>query len=447
MPTTSWSDLRQEIVRPFGVVTGTTSANLTNNTSLVDEDLTDLYPSDDYFNNNWFVIVTSNNNDGEYRRITDYAQSSGTLTVSKAWPSSSDSSTSTFELMTVPPPDVQAAYNEARKIVFPDIAMVRDTETIVTGPNQHTYTLPSTIRRVDRVYTGNRRSADSSNNLLLNGDFEDWDADQLTPGSQNNWTLAGSGSTFNKEADTSDPSNYMVLSKSNSGRLAVPVSTVVTLLQTYNSASSNYTAVATEGQECNLSAWVYCNTASRVSLYIGSALSATHGGTGWEYMKGSADLGATATSIAVGLSVSSGAAIPVFVDEIWMTLGQSEMMDVPYNEIRNWQHVPSVAGASDGGVIRFEQILPEKRRLRIVGRDYLSSVSADSDTVEVDGELLAPLYDMTRSLIAKRMAGANPTSYWTGMADSYEESYMRAVIGGIGKRIKAPPVAVPRITF
>ena len=61
MPTTTWSALRQEIVRPFGLVTGTTSANLTNNTSLVDDDLTDLYPSDDYFKPNVgaiFLITT-----------------------------------------------------------------------------------------------------------------------------------------------------------------------------------------------------------------------------------------------------------------------------------------------------------------------------------------------------------------------------------------------------
>ena len=91
MPTTTWSTMRQEIVRPLGLVTGTTSANLAANTSLVDEDLTDLYPTDDYFNDSWFVIVTSNNNNGEYRRVTDYAQSGGTITVSKAWPSGSDS--------------------------------------------------------------------------------------------------------------------------------------------------------------------------------------------------------------------------------------------------------------------------------------------------------------------------------------------------------------------
>ncbi len=103
MPTTTWETMRQDIVRPLGLVTGTTSANLAANTSLVDEDLEDLYPSDDYFNNNWFVIVTSNNNINEYRRIVNYDGTNGTITVSKAWISGSDSSTSTYELMPVPP--------------------------------------------------------------------------------------------------------------------------------------------------------------------------------------------------------------------------------------------------------------------------------------------------------------------------------------------------------
>ena len=151
MPTSTWEQIRQDIVRPFGLVTGTTSANLAANTSLVDEDLTDLYSTNDYFNDNWFVLVTSNNNANEYRRITDYVQSSGTITVSKAWPSGSDSSTSTYELMTVHPDAVQRAYNRARQIVWPHIGIVRDVETVVTGQRQFTYTIPSTIRRLNRV--------------------------------------------------------------------------------------------------------------------------------------------------------------------------------------------------------------------------------------------------------------------------------------------------------
>ena len=443
MPTTTFSTMRQDILRPMGLVTGTVSTNLSSgNASLIDTLLTRRFSVNDYFNNRWFAHITSQANDGQIRRITDYVGSSGTITVAGANWSNDPSNAATYELSAVDPSDVLSLYNEAREQVFPDISLVRDLETIITGNRQHTYTLPSTMRRIDRVYLGNRRTAESGDNLLLNGDFEDW----ASTTSCDNWAISGSGASVNQEAQTTNPENYGVLYGDNSARILVPSSVVTTLLQTYNSASSSYTAVATEGQECNLAAWVYCTTASRVSLYIGSALTATHSGTGWELLKGSANLSATATSIVVGISVSSGAAIPVFVDEIWMILGQSEMSDVPYTELRNWEHVPPVAGADDGGVLRFSEILPDKKRIRIVGRDILSSVSADSDTIEIDGELLHPLYDKVRQLVSLRMAGADPTSNWAEMARQYEESYVRAVEGNLVK-VKSPPVAVPRMVF
>ena len=435
--------MRQDILRPLGLITSsTTTTALTTSKVVVDTKLTDRFPVDDYFNNQWFVHITSGNDAGKIRRVTDYAQSTGTLTHLGANYAGGDSPS--FELTPLDPTEVQNLYNEAREIVYPEISMVRDLETIITGNRQHTYTLPSTIRKVDRVYLGNRRNANSGDNLLLNGDFEDWDSDSLSPGSQNNWTLAGSGSTFNKEAETFYPKNYAVLHGNNSGRLAV-AGTNTTLVQTFTPASSSYTTLPTEGQEVNLSAWVYCNTASRVKLYIETAVGSFHGGTGWELMKASATLAHNATTAVVGVHVTASN-VAAYIDEIWMTIGQSEMTDVPYNELRNWNHVPPVAGASDGGVLRFEEILPSKHRIRVVGRDLLSSVSSDSDTVEIDGDLLHPLYDKVRQLIALRMATSNPTSNWAEMARQYESSYMRAIEGDL-IRVNAPLVAVPRMVF
>ena len=450
MPTTTWATMRQDILRPLGLITGSTTTNISDSNLLVkDTKISQRFPVDDYFNNRWFMQLTgsSTSNQNSTRRVLDYAQTSGTFTCAGAsgnnWPAS-ESGSITYELSTFHPDDVKDAYNEARELVFPDISMVRDIETIVTGLNQYTYTLPSTIRRVDRVYRGNRRNADSGDNLLLNGDFEDWDADQLTPGSQNNWTLAGSGATFNKEAQTTNPENYAVLHGNNSGRLAV-ASADTTLLQTFTPASSSYTTLPTEGQEVNLSAWVYCNTADRVKLYIGAAVGDFHGGTGWELMKASADLAHDATTAVVGVHVTASN-VAAYIDEIWMTLGQSEMIDVPYNELRNWDHVPPAAGASNGGVIRFQETLPDKYRIRIVGRDLLTAASTDAGTVEIDGELLHPVYDKTRQLLCLRMAAGNPDSNWTEMARQFEASYVRAVEGDLVK-IKTPPVAVPRMVF
>ena len=131
-----------------------------------------------------------------------------------------------------------------------------------------------------------------------------------------------------------------------------------------------------------------------------------------------------------------------------MTLGQSEISDVPYGELRNWEHVPPVAGASNGGILYFQETLRSKSRIRVVGRDMLSAVSGESSTVEVDGDLIQPLYDKVRQLVALRMASGNisPNSNWIEMARQYEESYVLAVEGNLVK-VKAPPVAIPRMVF
>ena len=440
MPTTTWATMRQDILRPLGLIATSTTTNITTNQNVDSTHLTDRFPVDDYFNNRWFIHITSGNNIGKIRRITDFQLANHRIVVTGAV-LSSESGSVNFERSTFLPDDVKDAYNEAREIVFPDIATVVDIETIITGENQYTYTLPSTIRRVDRVYRGNRRNADSNNNLLLNADFEDWSSAT----SCDNWTLSGSGASFNQEAQTSNPENYLVLHGDNSGRLAVAGANT-TLLQTFTPSSSSYTTLPTEGQEVNLAAWVYCNIASRVKLYIGSAaVGSFHGGTGWEYMKASETLDHNATTAVVGFHVTASN-VAVYVDEIWMTMGQSEIMDVPYNELRNWDHVPPASGASDGGVIRFQEYIPDKYRIRIVGRNILTAASADTDTIEVDGELLHPLYDKTRQLLCLRMAAGNPDNRWTEMARQFEESYIRSVEGNLVK-VKSPPVAVPRMVF
>ena len=445
MPTTTWETMRQDIVRPLGLVTGTTTTNVAANTSLIDTNLTELYSSDDYFNTNWYAIVTSNNRDGQYRRITDYAQSSGTLTVSLAWGAGTDGANSTYELMTVPPNKVMEWYNRSRQEVWPHIGIVRDVETIVTGTRQFTYEIPSTIRRVNRVYLGERyESQNDSENLLLNGSFEDWSSATAA----DNWSVTGGGASMNQEEQTTSPTNYAILSGNNSLRLLVPGSTAVTLVQTFNSASSSYTAVATEGMEANLSAWVYCNTASRVYLTIdGDVDSTAHGGTGWELMTASNNLDATDTSTVVGISVSSGAAIPVFVDEVFLTIGQSGPLDRPYSPITNWDVIPPAAGASTGGTLRFTGKVPSHHRLRIVGSDMLTAATSDASTVEIDGDLLEPLYNKIRQRLCDERAAGNAESYWFTMARQFEAEYNRAVeSGAVGirpprQRFKAPNMA------
>jgi len=440
-------------MEPLGLVQVSTTTNIDADTSIVSTELQSRFPSDDSFNGQWYATVALDvdggtpANAGETRRVSDYAASSGTLTVTGPNLASEDEAIDIDLYRHFHPTDILRAYNRARQLVWPQIGIVRDIETVVTGQQQVAYAVPSTMRRIHRIQLGRRYEAvNTAENLLLNAGFEEWDDSQIGDGeSQNSWTLTGD--SVNQEQETTSPSNYMVLSGSNSARLVVPVSTAATLLQTFNSGSASYTAVGTQGVECNVSAWVYCTTASRVSVRIAGNDGATHGGTGWELIKHSRDLAATALTAAVGIAVTSGAAIAVFVDEVIMTLGPSEGIERPYEPILNWEHTPPVAGASNGGTIRFAAPLPPKRRLRIIGTDMLSSVSADTGTVEIDGELLGPLYNKVRQIMCDERAMGDPNSDFYALARRFDAEYLRDIETGLGLRVPPARFKVPDMVY
>ena len=59
MPTTAWSTMRQDILRPLGLITGSTTTNISSgNVNVLDTKLTKRFPVDDYFNNRWYVHLT-----------------------------------------------------------------------------------------------------------------------------------------------------------------------------------------------------------------------------------------------------------------------------------------------------------------------------------------------------------------------------------------------------
>ena len=401
MPTTAWSTMRAEIARPFGhIVSFTTTTHITTNTNVVSTGLAAIYPGDDYFNES-HIFIKGGNNAGTSRRITDYTAASGTLVV--AGPNlSGESGAVDCEIHEYDPVEYQLAFNRARQDLFPHICIIRDHQTIVTGQQQRRYLLPTTIRGGPiGVYMGYRDTADGlAENLVTDGGFEIWtNATTLT-----NWTLAGTGSSVNQEEQTTSPANYGVLEGRYSAGIPVAADTVKTLLQTVTPS------VAVSGMEVNFSVWVYSNTASRVSARIvdkgtsGATTDSTaHTGTGWERLTVAANMVSDTTNFDVGVVVSSGTVLAVYADEAIATVGQSEVAEREWTPLQNWQWIGPIAGGSNGGHIEFQSSLPPGRRLRILGRDMVSSVSAESDTVEVDGELLEPLYDQTRAYMAQRM--------------------------------------------
>lgn len=400
MPTTAWSVARPEIQREFGFVSFATTTNITTDDKVISTNLQDDFDKDDWFNG-WYIIILGSNNDRVIRRVEDYAASSGQLTLAGA-SLSSESGPKTCELSKAHPGDLQDYFNRARQDLFPQICIVRDLQTLVTGFRQFVFTLPSTLRGGPiAVYLGRRDAAESlAENLFTNAGFEEW-TNSTTPVS---WTFAdgGGGGSVTQEKETTTPQNYAVLQDANSGLLVTALNVGASLLQTVTPD------IGVQGMEVNVSVWAYCNTASRVSARIsGSDVASspvtgtTHGGTGWELLTVSANIDENGTSFSAGVNITGGAAIACYVDEALCTAGPSEALDRNWQRIFAYRWLPPVDGTSNGGKLEFTGALPAKRRIRVIGRDLISSVSADTDTIEVDGELLVPLYDKTRLLIAE----------------------------------------------
>ena len=76
----------------------------------------------------------------------------------------------------------------------------------------------------------------------------------------------------------------------------------------------------------------------------------------------------------------------------------------------------------------------------------LSSVSADSDTIEIDGELLAPVYDKVRSMLAWEQAGGDPGSDWATRAREFDLAYRQGIDGSAVIKAR-PSLSVTRRAF
>ena len=436
MPNTLWRVARREIMRPLGLVQFATTTDIAATDNAISTSLSARFPRDDYFIGWYFTIVLdvdggtpANGLGTTTRRIEDYTGSSGDLDLVLPILSAEDEAVD-CDLYRFHPDDIQRAYNRARQKLYPNVFTVKNLETLVTGQMQHTFTIPSTMRHIDGIYLGNRATvAGLAQNLFTDPGLEDWtNATTLA-----SWTLVGSGSSINQEVQTTNPKNYMVLEGGNSGRLAVALNTLTTLLQIVTPS------VATQGVECNVSAYVYSNVASRVAIRIAGVDGTAHTGTGWERIVSAATIAATATSVAAGISASSGAAMSAFADEFSMTLGPSEVLDSPWIPLADWRRIAAVDGASNHGSLYIARDLPEGRRLKIEGRDILSSVALDTDTFEVDGELLDVLYDQCRAYLCeerseleKEDASGLNEGAWSKRSRRYQNAVDTAIQNGVG---------------
>ena len=374
-----------EYARRLGAYAGSfsTTTAITTNTSVVSTGLTDRGFTADDILNDFFIRITSGNNDNAIRRISDFTGSSGTITVTGTNLSADSSTGTTFEIYRYDPNLLLETLQSGAQSAFPSLYVEVNDRNITLGGSQQLYPRPTSIPPgyVRQISIEPRIDAKShGNNIVgtLNCDFEnstistDWTASNIT--------LAA-------EEETTGPDNFMVYAGTQSGKCTVGASSVGTLLMTVPSGT-NYV-----GEEINVGIWVYSRTASRVSAAIqldssSVSVGSTHSGLGWERLTHTLVADGVSSSIKVGVSATSGTVFVFYADEIVVTAGQSEIPRVPINKIFSWRE--------EGSSIRIFEGVSQDRNLLVRGMGMLDFTQLDTtgaNTVELNQSQRRMLYN------------------------------------------------------
>jgi hypothetical protein len=171
------------------------------------------------------------------------------------------------------------------------------------------------------LVTGEGFRVSNPRNLLKNSDFEDWNAG--TTSSPDGWAATlGAGASVAREAT-------IVKSGSYSCKLVA------------NNATDNVYATASyktitywKGRTVTLAVWVYCDTASCVKIGINDGVGETYsdfhtGGSGWELLKVTRTLSASATQILVYGAYASKAGT-IYIDAATLNEGSNQFAYAPF---------------------------------------------------------------------------------------------------------------------
>ena len=374
-----------EYARRLGAYTGSfsTTTTVTTNTSVVSTGLTDRGFTVDDTLNDFYIRITSGNNDNEIRRISDFTGSSGTITVTGTNLTADSGTGTTFEIYRYDPNLLLDTLQSGAQSAFPSLYVEINDRNTTLGGSQQLYPRPTSIPPgyVRQISIEPRIDAKShGNNIVgtLNCDFEnstistDWTATYIT--------LAA-------EEETTGPDNFMVYAGTQSGKCTVTASQTATLLMTVPSGT-NYV-----GEEINVGVWVYSRTASRVSAAIqldssSVSVGSTHSGLGWERLTHTLVADGVSSSIKVGVSATSGTAFVFYADEIVTTAGQSEIPRVPINKVFSWRE--------EGSSIRIFEGISQDRNLLVRGMgmlDFTQVSTTGSNTVELNQSQRRMLYN------------------------------------------------------
>jgi hypothetical protein len=405
MATTTYQNARREFARFVGYYeligkdgdAWTTTTTVGSNTAVIStelrnsgfDDFGSAGSGDDSLENLWILLLGSNN-DRVIRRVSSYDASAGQITVTGV-DLSAESGSIDFELHRWHPTLIRDKFNDVRRNAFPTLH-VPVTRYLFSANNQVRYDVPSAIvRGPDNIYLYKGVPTSHGNNILTNSDFATFSA-----GVPDSWS-ATTLDTAEEEQGTT-PFNYATIDGS-AVRCTSQSGNTGTLLQTISSPGTH------SGQRITLQVWVYCLTASVVStqLTINGTINlganvdgGLHRGTGWELLTHFENMPVTVSALTVGISVVSTATdnTEFYVDSAVCVVGPSQEPELEPIKLYNWKYRDDIQGTTTRQHVTFPYELPDNCLLRFEGKDYLSSVSAETDTIEISKPQTDILYAM-----------------------------------------------------
>ena len=371
----------------------TTSAGNAGGTTVVDTALQRM--GDDGWRD-YFVRLTSGSATLEIRKITDFTSSSGTVTVLPAF-SAQVASGVTYQLHRYDPATKFKCLDDARIRAYPDLGIMRFIDTLTSDGISTAWDIPSTVRRGPlQVLEEDPVSVQTEWNFLSNpfgNTTTDWTASSATATIV---TRIGGDWQIPKYDDQAT-------------RVAVATATNGTYSQAVADMTNDATAALVAGRQVTFAAWVFCRTASRVSLKLVDDSTTTtgtaHGGAGWELLTVTATMPTTnATTFTARFDVTNASgAIVYWWNRAWLYFGAADRVQNVYRYGVNKR----IRRDDTTQKFYLEAPIARGRQMRLMGRDTLSALGTTAatqvtNTMEVDEEAAQVLYAEAARILFER---------------------------------------------
>lgn len=374
---------------------GTTTSNGASDGSTIIDTSLEIF-GDNRLVGQYVRITGAGTTQYQVSRVTSNTQASGSVSVSPSF-TAQVSSTVTYELHKYEPRKKFTALDSARMPVVDNVFRLLYDETVTSDGYSREFDIPPTMQRGPSLLFVER--IPWSPNIQWN----------FIPSAQNeegmlNWTFSNSTAVVYGRVpqDVQIPKYGPACT-----RVSVPASQVGTATLPIAKMINTITASGAAGRTCTWAQWVYCKVPSRLTLLlIGDsgtiATSSLHQGRGWEllYITGTPPED-NSTTLSLRISVSSVATpVTYYVNNGWFYYGDFGMA------MSNFYEQEPIRVRRDDVTQRFytTDVIPERRQLRLVGKELLSALgdvvaTQVTNTMEVSEATAEVLYAQASEIL------------------------------------------------